>query len=250
MSLPAGTPAPLVAVVETAAGRAHRRDPVTGVTGGPAGNARLTAWLGLTLLALFLAELVSLLDVRSMITWHIAVGAVLIPPSLLKTATTGWRIFRYYTGATDYVHAGPPPLLLRLLGPLVIVGTLALLGTGVLVGVLGPDSGRQPLVAGAGISPLTLHQASFIVWGVATGLHVLARTVPATRLVLTRPAQTVPGAARRGGALVASLVAGALLVPLLLAASHNWRAAPRFLDFQHRGAAHGGTGQARTSASG
>jgi hypothetical protein len=46
-----------------AAGRRRRADPVLAGAGGPAGNARLTAWTGLVLLALFGAELVTLVDV-------------------------------------------------------------------------------------------------------------------------------------------------------------------------------------------
>src|SRR5436190_22844652 len=81
-----------------ALGQAHRDDPVLAGTGGPAGNARLTAWTGLLLLALLVAELVTLLDVHNWVSWHVAIGMLLIPPALLKTATTGWRIVRYYTG--------------------------------------------------------------------------------------------------------------------------------------------------------
>jgi hypothetical protein len=54
-------------LVDEATGRSHRSDAATGRTGGPAGNARLTAWPGL-LLVLFLAELVTLLDVRGLIS--------------------------------------------------------------------------------------------------------------------------------------------------------------------------------------
>lgn len=232
--LPARTPTPVVSAVETAVGRSHRRDPVTGSTGGPAGNARLTGWLGLTLLVLSVAELVTVLDVSGLITWHIALGAILIPPSLVKTATTGWRVVRYYTGSAVYVAAGPPPLLLRALGPLVVLSTLAVLGTGVLVGVLGQDGGRQSLfrVVGTGISPLTLHQASVIVWAVATGLHVLARLVPAAQLVRP-PERPVPGAASRVAVLVATGIGAALLVPLLLAVSSGWRSGDRYDGFHH-----------------
>jgi hypothetical protein len=46
----------------SAIGRIHRDDPIDPSTGGPAGNARLTAWTGLLLLVLSLAELVTLLD--------------------------------------------------------------------------------------------------------------------------------------------------------------------------------------------
>jgi hypothetical protein len=78
------------------------------VAGRPATPA-LTAWLGLVLLGLFGAELVTLLDLRQL-SWHVAIGIALIPPALLKTGTTGWRIVRYYTGNRPYRRAGPPPI--------------------------------------------------------------------------------------------------------------------------------------------
>ena len=78
-----------LAVADEAIGRGHRSDPVLTGSGGPAGNARLTAWTGLVLLALFLAELVTLLDVRGLLSWHVAIGVLLVPPALLKTASTG-----------------------------------------------------------------------------------------------------------------------------------------------------------------
>src|SRR5436305_10441279 len=134
-------------LVATATGRAHRADPVLSATGGPAGNARLTAWLGLVLLVLFGAELVTLLDVRGLLSWHVAVGVLLIPPALAKTASTGWRIARYYAGHRPYRAAGPPPMLLRLLGPLVVLSTLAVLGSGLLLILVGPDPSRRPLVS-------------------------------------------------------------------------------------------------------
>ncbi len=236
-------PVPVLDVVETGLGRSARRDPVVGSTGGPAGNARLTAWLGLVLLVLFLAELVTLLNVRGLITWHIALGALLIPPSLAKTAATGWRVVRYYRRSAPYVEAGPPPLLLRLLGPLVVLGTLTVLGTGVLVELLGPDRGRQPFltVVGSGISALTLHQASVLLWAGATGLHVLARLLPAARLV-TGSEHDVPGARSRLLVLVATAAAAALLVPLLLAGGSSWRSDNRSGDVRGSGDGHAGQG--------
>jgi hypothetical protein len=205
-----------VALDETLAaalGRDHRDDPALPGSGGPAGNARLTAWTGLVLLVLFLAELVTLLDIHGLISWHLALGVVLIPPALLKTVTTGWRILQYYRGDAPYHAAGPPPLLLRVLGPLVILSTLALLGTGTVLILLGQSASRQPLFSALGqrVDWITLHQGSFIVWAVATGLHVLGRLIPAWQLTLTRTARVTrpPGAARRGAAL---LVVGALAV--------------------------------------
>lgn len=194
----------------TALGQEHRDDPVLPRTGGPAGNATLTAWIGMVLLVLFAAEGLTLLDVHGLISWHLAIGVVLIPPALAKTATTGWRIVRYYTGNPAYREAGPPPLVLRLLGPLVVVTTLAVLGSGVALVLLGADGSRQALLT---IGPLRLdavglHKVSFVVWFAVMTAHVLARLVSAWQLVQTRR-RRLPGRSWRGAAL---LVSGALAV--------------------------------------
>src|SRR5262245_48538198 len=150
-----------------ALGRAHRDDPVLDGTGGPAGNARLTAWTGLVLLVLFLAELVTVLDVRNWISWHVAIGVLLVPPALLKTATTGWRIVRYYTGNAPYRKAGPPPLALRVLGPLVVATTLGVLGSGVALILVKPDQARENLGTGPlAFSLLNIHKLTFLLWAI------------------------------------------------------------------------------------
>lgn len=207
-------------VVRHAIGRSRRSDPTIGFGGGPAGNGRLTAWTGLLLLVLFGAELVTLVDVRSLVDWHIVIGVVLVPPALLKTATTGWRIVRYYTGSSPYREAGPPPLILRLLGPLVVVSTLAVLGTGIGLALAGPDTSRRS-IAGTGIDLLTLHKGSFVVWAVATGLHVLGRVVSAVQAIAAT--DRVPGRIARAsliGAMVATAVVAAVLLTSTVAA---WR---------------------------
>ena len=211
--------------LSTAIGREHRDDPVAPRTGGPAGNARLTAWVGLLLLVLFLVELVTLIDVRGWIGWHVVVGTLLIPPSLLKTVTTGWRILRYYTGSGDYRTAGPPPMLLRLLGPLVIVSTLALLGSGLALILLGESSSRTPIVTALGqpVDWITVHQGSFAVWCVATGLHVLVRLVPAAQIVAARGASTVPGPWLRAAVIALTAVVAAVSGWLALGAADKWR---------------------------
>lgn len=174
----------LADLAATAVGQAHRDEPVLPRTGGPAGNARLTAWTGLVLLVGFAVEGVTLVAMHQLISVHILVGALLVPPVLLKTATTGWRIVRYYLSAPTYKAAGPPPLVLRLVGPLVIVFTVAALASGLWLVVTGPE-GRRPTVTvvGFGISWLTVHQSFVIAWFVATTVHVLGRTVPALRIV-------------------------------------------------------------------
>ena len=59
----------------------------------------------------------------------------MIPPAVLKIASTGWRFVRYYAGAPAYRRKGPPPVLLRLLGPVVVILTVVLLASGVALGV-------------------------------------------------------------------------------------------------------------------
>jgi hypothetical protein len=208
-------------LVAEATGRADRPDPRRERTGGPAGNARLTAWTGMVLLALLGVEGVTLVDVRGLITWHIVVGSLLVPPALLKTASTGWRMVRYYAGSRDYRVAGPPPLLLRLLAPLVVASTLALLATGIVVGVVGPDSARAPFW-GTPASLLFLHQASFAVWVGATSLHVLGRLVPAARIVRGRATSAVEGRALRGLAVLVVLTAAVWVATIVLAGSVGW----------------------------
>jgi hypothetical protein len=208
----------------TAIGHAQRNDPVRRRTGGPAGNARLTAWTGIVLLPLFLAEVATLVSVRQLISWHIVIGTLLVPPALLKTASTGWRITRYYTGHRPYVEAGPPPILLRLLGPLVVVTTLALLGTGLALIALGPSSRHASLLAVAGqqVSVLTLHQLSFLLWAGATSIHLVARAIPAARLTTGSKRSAVPGGVGRLLTLTATMVVAALTAGAVLSLSGAW----------------------------
>src|SRR5689334_17707766 len=205
-------------VYEQAIGRQHRKDPVLPRTGGPAGNARLTAWTGLVLLVLFLAELVTALDVRGLMGWHVAIGALLIPPALLKTASTGWRIVRYYRGHDAYRRAGPPPVLLRVLGPLVVVSTLVVLGTGILLILLGPDRSRGGLIDAS-----FLHKGSFVIWAAVTGLHTLARLVPAVQLAFSRKNAPVPGQVSRLAVLLVACMVAAVVAAAVFAGSGAWR---------------------------
>jgi len=211
----------------TALGHEARHDPVLARTGGPAGNAQLTAWLGLVLLALFLVETATLLDLQGLIDVHLLVGGALVGLALLKTGTTGWRIARYYTGSAAYRQAGPPPVALRVLGPLVILTSLAVLGTGLALTAVGSDSGRQSLFAFAGfqVSTLTLHQGAFAAWLVITGLHVLGRTMSSWQLVRRRrrDASPVPGRRARAAVIALSLALSAVVGVAVLQLSGSWR---------------------------
>ncbi len=213
-----------------ATGREVRENPVRPGSGGPAGNALLTAWTAVVLLALSAAELLTLFDVRGLITWHVALGALLVPPALMKTASTGWRMVRYYAGETSYRQAGPPPLVLRLLGPLVVASTLGLLGTGVLLVLLGEDRSRQSLLTMAGLRVdwVSVHQGFFAVWAVAAGLHVLGRLVPALRATVLRApvlpgsVAVVPGRWARILWMVVMVAVAAALAVALVHADGSW----------------------------
>src|SRR5215471_13377876 len=107
-------------------------------TGGVDGNERLTAMTGTVLLVLLAIEVVTLLRLHSMLTLHFFVGMLLIGPVMLKIGSTCYRFMRYYTGSAPYVRRGPPPLLLRLLGPAVMITSIGVIGTGVALALVGP----------------------------------------------------------------------------------------------------------------
>jgi hypothetical protein len=94
----------------------------------------------------------------------------------------------------------------------VVGATLAVLGTGVLVALLGPDTALRPWLRlpGLSISAFTLHQASVVAWAAATGLHVLARLVPAVQIV-RRARVSIPGLTARVGVIAGTVgLAGVL----------------------------------------
>ncbi|MDT7707424.1 MAG: hypothetical protein QOG20_3031 [Pseudonocardiales bacterium] len=131
---------------------------------GVAGNTRLTSISGMVLIVLLAGEGVTILSVRQLIAVHVFVGVLLIAPVLLKTASIGYRFVRYYTGSAPYVQKGPPHPVLRILGPVVIASSLAVLGTG--VGLLAVTPGGPGLL-------LFAHKASFVVWAAVMTVHVL-----------------------------------------------------------------------------
>jgi hypothetical protein len=225
-------------VVDEAVGRGHRRDPVVAGTGGPAGNARLTSWVGLILLVLIAAELVTLLDVLGLMGWHVGIGLALTAFALLKTVTTGWRMLRYYTGSSTYGSAGPPPMLLRLLGPLVIATTFGVLGSGIALIAVGPGASQTPFltVVGQTISLVTVHAGFFVLFAVTAGLHVLARFVPALSLATGRPRRPedpgrgVPGRRLRVALLLGTAVAAVLAITLVVPNVQGWHHERHFDD--------------------
>jgi len=182
--------------------------------GGTEGNERLTAAAGARLLVLFAVEGVTVLSIHSLLTLHIFVGMLLIPPVLLKLAATGYRFARYYTGHLPYRTKGPPRLLLRILvAPFLVASTVALFATGVALLVAGPGGG---LILG-------LHKASFVVWLSAMTVHVLAYALQLPHLVQADwGGKRTPGTLLRHGLLAFSLVAGFTLALATLSLAAPW----------------------------
>lgn len=186
--------------------------------GGVEGNARLTSSTGMLLTLLLLVEAFTLLDVRGHITLHAAVGLILLGPVALKCASTVLRFGRYYAGHAAYVRKGPPNIVLRVLGPLLVLSTAAVLGTGIALLV---DHGR-------GGTWLTFHQASFIVWLVFAGVHFLGHlqgAVVGTARDLRRVAgdSARRGMAMRWTALSLSLLVGVGLAVAFTPAASSWQ---------------------------
>jgi hypothetical protein len=177
-------------------------------TGGSAGNEQLTAIVGTILVVLLAIEGATLLNLTSLLTVHAFVGMLLIPVIVLKIGSTGWRMLRYYRRGEEYVRRGPPHIALRaLVGPVLVLSSILVLGTG--VALLALDETHGTLVG--------LHKASFVVWAGAFGIHVLAHLLEMPRTLRAR----IPGVALRAALVTGSLVAGAALaVATLPGADH------------------------------
>jgi len=178
---------------------------VAGDAPGVAANARITGTMGATLFVLFALEgLTIVAHVGGHLSTHVFIGMMLVPPVLVKTTSTGYRIVQYYRGDPAYVRKGPPPLLLRLLGPFVIATTFLVVGTGIALLV----AGRQTHLLGVA------HKASFVLWFGAMAIHVLGHLRETPSLAgadYRRSKIVVPGAGTRRLLLVGVLVTGALL---------------------------------------
>jgi hypothetical protein len=195
---------------------------------GADGNARLTAAVGVVLLVALFVEGITILKVRELITLHIFIGLVLIPPVALKFASTFYRFIRYYTNNPAYVRHGPPASLLRWTAPLLIIFTGALLATGVALLAVTPS--RPGLI-------LFAHKASFAIWFVLMAVHVLGHIKDAVVLSgwdwWPRADRARPrGKGQRRGLVVVSLVVGFALAVALLPIASPWTSRP----IRHSGA--------------
>jgi hypothetical protein len=209
-------------VPQTAArarGKRTRGSALTG--GGTDGNEQLTTVSGGILIVLLAVIGFTIPLLSQFISVHLFVGMLLLGPVLLKMASTGYRFMRYYMGDAAYVAKGPPELILRLLGPIVVLSTVGVFATGIALLIAGPDH-RNPW--------LLLHKGTFIIWLGAMGLHVLghlpavARALGIGRRGEEQLAGAAPGTAGRWIAIAGALVAGLILAILLIPDFSAWTA--------------------------
>lgn len=174
----------------------------------PGGNEQLTAFAGILLIVFLAVEGATLLNLRALLTVHAFVGMFLIPVVALKMGSTGWRMARYYLGRDEYVRRGPPAWPLRVfVAPVVVASTIVLFGTGIYL--LATHEVRGTAVG--------LHKASFVVWLIATSVHVLFRLIRMREALQAR----YPGLALRLGVIVVTVAAGAAVATTTLSGAEH-----------------------------
>lgn len=198
--------------------------------GGTDGNEQLTAIAAAILLVLLAVLGITIVRIGQLLWLHLFLGVLLVGPVALKLASTGYRFGRYYTANPAYRRKGPPHPLMRMLGPLVILSTVAVFFTGLLLLIDGP--GAPSIVR-------LLHKLSFFAWLAVVGVHVLGHLMEmpsALRAVgrAERRRHNLPGSRGRTMAVFAALAGGLVLALLVLPDIHSWTAG-RPLDFHHIG---------------
>jgi hypothetical protein len=197
--------------------------------GGTGGNEQLTAVTGVVLIVLLAVLGLSILRVHQLISMHLFVGLLLLGPLAVKMGSTGYRFVRYYTHDPAYRREGPPETLMRLIAPVVVLSTVLVFASGIVLLILGP-SHRGPFVS--------IHKASFVVWLVFTGLHVLGY-LPGLGASLRAARRDTgglgedPGRVGRAITLSGALVGGLVLAIVLIPQFAPWTATGAFLHHGH-----------------
>jgi hypothetical protein len=166
----------------------------------------LTVSVAVVLLVLLAAEGITILRVRRLLTAHVFIGTLLVPPVMVKMGSTLWKFSQYYLGNEEYRRMGPPVPVMRILGPAVVILTVVVFATRI-VPLLGPQSMRAQM--------LQLHRISFTLWFGVMAIHVLGHIAETAKVAprdwMHRTRRQVDGASARQWALAISLVLGLVL---------------------------------------
>lgn len=174
---------------------------------GAQANARLTGYVGVVLAPLLAAELVTGLRFKQFLPAHAVIGFVLIPLVLLKLGSVAYRFVRYYTGEPGYLAAGPPQLAMRLLGPVIVLLTIVVFGTGIELWLFGYR---------LGFFWVPLHHGSAYLWFVTMAIHVVNYFRRAPDLALADWRDHLRGATSRRSLVVGGLALGVVLAVAML----------------------------------
>jgi hypothetical protein len=204
-------------------------------SGGAEGNERLTATTGAVLLILLAVEGYTILRIGRLLTLHVFLGMLLIGPVTLKAGSVLYRFARYYAGSEPYRRKGPPAPLLRVIGPINMLLTACVLGSGIMLAVSGPG-----YYGGGASGWLELHRLSFLAWLFFMAIHVLAYVSRLPRLLAAevrgvsgqadasrptrRAMEVLGGRGTRVALLVASLLAGLVIALLTVHLAGKWEA--------------------------
>lgn len=175
-------------------------------------NQRLTALTGFVIYVLLFAIAVTVFNISRLLTAHYLVGFLLLPPVILKMASTGFRFVLYYAGGTRGRLAGAPPLPLRfVVAPVLVVSTVVVFATGLELWLFGLRFGSAWIGA---------HTVSAVFMVLAAAAHALAHFRRSGDAMVGEVSVRRPEGTSGGSVVLASVVAGAVLaVASLLYAS-------------------------------
>jgi hypothetical protein len=193
---------------------------------------------GAVLLILLAIECYTILRIGRLLTWHVFLGMLLLGPVTLKAGSVIYRFARYYTKSAPYRRQGPPAPLLRLIGPVIVLLTACVFGSGIMLAVTGPSYGPPS-------GWLMVHRISFFAWLFFMAIHVLAYVPRLPRLLAAeargvsipqgekggharagrhtpRAVEVLGGRGARLALLIASVLAGLVIALLTVHLAGKW----------------------------
>ena len=193
---------------------------------------------GAVLLILLAVECYTILRIGRLLTLHVFLGMLLLGPVTLKAASVIYRFARYYTRTEPYRRKGPPAPLLRLIGPIIVLLTACVFGSGIMLAVTGPTFGPPS-------EWLVVHRISFLAWLFLIAIHVVAYVPRLPRLLaaeargvalpqdgtgrhagtrrhIRRALEALGGRGTRLALLIASLLGGLVIALLTVHLAGKW----------------------------